>query len=268
MREETEMTFSYMMRENRSVLEFLDSDYTFLNEKLAKHYNLTNLDVTGPEMRRVSLPPNSERGGVLTHGSVLVVTSNPTRTSPVKRGLFILDNLLGTPPPDIPNLEDSEKEVAGRKPTLREVLAVHREKPLCSSCHNRMDPLGLALENFNALGMWRDKERHQAIDAAGKLITGETFTDVREVKRVLVTNHRRDFYECLTEKLLTYALGRGVEYYDVETVDKIVNQLEKDGGHFSTLLTGIIESAPFQKRRNISSTSAAIPTSEQRAEIK
>jgi len=272
MREETEMSFAYLMRENRSLLELIDADYTFLNEKLAKHYALTNLDVTGPEMRRVLLPAGSSRGGVITHGAALVVTSNPTRTSPVKRGLFILDNILGLPtpppPPDIPNLEDSEKEADGRKPTLRETLAIHREKPLCASCHNRMDPLGLALENFNAMGMWRDKERNQSIDPAGKLITGEPFNDIRDVKRVLATNHRRTFYQCLTEKMLTYALGRGVEYYDVETVDRIVDQLDKDNGRFSALLTGIVESVPFQKRRNISSTTAATPSSDQRAEAR
>jgi hypothetical protein len=266
MRDETEMAFGYVVRENRSVLELIDADYTFLNEKLAKHYALTNLGVTGPEMRRVSLPVGSPRGGVLTHGSALVVTSNPTRTSPVKRGLFILDNFLGLPtpppPPDIPNLENSEKPSGGRQPTLREVLAIHREKPLCASCHNRMDPLGLALENFNALGMWRETERKQPIDASGQLITGEKFKDIRDVKRALVANHRLDFYRCLTEKLLTYALGRGPEYYDVETVDRIVAQLDKDKGRFSRLLTGVIESAPFQKRRNISSTSASVPTSE------
>jgi hypothetical protein len=205
-------------------------------------------------MRRVSLPKDNPRGGILSHGSVLIVTSNPTRTSPVKRGLFVLDNILGTPPPppppDVPLLEDSEQEVAGRTPTLRETLAIHREKPLCSSCHNRMDPLGLALENFNALGMWRDTERGQPIDAAGKLITGEKFTDIRDVKRILATNHRHDFYHCLAEKLLTYALGRGLQYYDTEALDRIVRRLESSEGRFSALLSGIIESAPFQKRRN------------------
>jgi hypothetical protein len=272
MKDETEMSFAYIMHENRSVLELIDADYTFLNEKLAKHYGLTNPNVTGTELRRVSLPADSPRGGILTDGSVLVVTSNPTRTSPVKRGLFILDNMLGLPtpppPPNIPNLEDSDKPKEGRQPTLREVLAVHREKPLCSSCHNRMDPLGLALENFNALGMWREKERNQPIDATGKLITGEEFHDIREVKRALVTNHRHDFYQCLTEKLLTYALGRGVEYYDVETVDRIVEQLEKNNGRFSVLLDGIVHSAPFQKRRNISQTTTAAAASAQRAELR
>jgi hypothetical protein len=167
MRRETEMAFDYIAREDRSVLELIDSDYTFLNERLARHYGLTNLNVTGREMRRVDLPADSRRGGLLTHGSMLIVTSNPTRTSPVKRGLFLLENIIGVPPPppppDIPDLEESAKVFKDREPTLREVLAVHREKALCSSCHNRMDPLGLALESFNALGMWRDKERGQPI---------------------------------------------------------------------------------------------------------
>jgi hypothetical protein len=152
MRQETEKTFDYIVRENRSLLELLDSDYTFLNERLARHYGLTNLNVTGDEMVLTKLPSDSPRGGVITHGSVLAVTSNPTRTSPVKRGLFVLDNLLGTPPPppppDIPPLEDAAKAMKDKKLTLRETLALHREQPLCSSCHNRMDPLGL-LSHFH-----------------------------------------------------------------------------------------------------------------------
>ena len=274
MKQETEMLFAHVLREDRSALELIDCDYTFLNERLAKHYGMTNLNITGTEMRLVNLPENSPRGGLLTHGSVLVVTSNPTRTSPVKRGLFVLDNVLGLPPPpppaDIPQLEDSEKEFKGKDPTLRQVLAIHREKPLCASCHNRMDPLGLALENFNALGMWREKERGQDIDAAGKLITGETFGDIREVKRVLATKHSEAFYRCLTEKLLTYALGRGLEYYDVQTVDQIVARLQKENGRFSALLMGIIESAPFQKRRNLEVPAKPDESKplEQRAEVK
>lgn len=258
MGEETQMDFAYVMRENRSTLDLVSSDYTFLNQRLAQHYGMTN--IAGNEMRRVILPPDSPRGGVLTDGSVLIVTSNPTRTSPVKRGLFILDNILGMPPPpppaNIPPLEASEKDTPGHEPTLRETLAIHRSQPLCSSCHNRMDPLGLSLENFNALGMWRDEERGTPIDAAGQLITGEPFTDIRQVKEALVTRHRRDFYRCLTEKLMTYAIGRGLEYYDVETVDHIVDQLDQDGGRFSTLLAGVIDSAPFQRTRNPSPTMA------------
>jgi len=259
LRDEPQRDFDYVMRQNRSVLEFVRSDYTFLNERLARHYGITN--VIGSEMRRVTLPPDSPRGGVLTDGSVLIVTSNPTRTSPVKRGLFILDNILGMPPPpppaNVPPLEASEKEFTDHQPTLRETLEMHRSKPLCSSCHIRMDPLGLALENFNALGMWRDAERGAPIDAAGKLVTGETFQGVRDIKEALVTRHRRDFYRCLTEKLMTFALGRGMEYYDVETVDRIVERLDQDGGHFSTLLMGVIESAPFQKTRSPSQTMAS-----------
>jgi hypothetical protein len=251
MQQETEDVFRYIVHDDRSLLELLDSDYTFLNGPLARHYGIAN--VTGSQMRRVTLPADSPRGGILTEGTVLAVTSNPTRTSPVKRGVFILDNILGTPPllppPNIPPLEDAVKSLNGHAPTLRESLAVHRENPLCASCHDRMDPLGLALENFNALGMWRDQEYGQPIDPAGKLATGEGFTNIKELKRVLVQNHAEDFYRTLTQKLLTYAVGRGLDYYDVETVDQIVARVEKSGGKPSALFAGIIESAPFQKAR-------------------
>jgi len=261
MRRETEMFFASIVHEDRPVTELIESDYTFLNEKLAKLYALTNLNVIGPEMRRVQLPSDSPRGGVLTHGSSLVVTSNPDRTSPVKRGLFILENFLGTPapppPPNIPALEAVDKDFGDHEPTLREALQLHREKPLCSSCHARMDPIGLAFENFNAMSMWRDKERNQTIDTAGKLITGETFSSVRELKRILANEHRVDFYRCLTEKLLTYAVGRGTEYYDVETIDQIVQRLQRENGRFSALLMGVIESAPFQKMRRQATDSAS-----------
>lgn len=268
MRLETEKTFEYVVREDRSLLEMLDSDYTFLNERLARHYGLTNLNVTGEEVIRVELPPGTPRGGVITHGSVLAVTSNPTRTSPVKRGLFILENLLGVPPapppPDIPPLEDAVKDIKDRPVTLRETLALHREAPLCSSCHNRMDPLGLALENFNAMGMWRDQERGEPINPAGTLLTGQSFTNIVELKRILVTDLASDFYRTITEKLLTYALGRGLEYYDVATVDAIVERLQKTGGRPSALLAGIIESAPFQKTR----ASNAENVAQQRADLR
>jgi hypothetical protein len=258
MRRETEMLFGHVLKEDRSVLELIDSDYTFLNERLAQHYGIPG--VTGRDMRRVELPEDSPRGGVLTHGSVLAVTSNPTRTSPVKRGLFILENIVGSPPPpppaDVPDLEEAEKELKDREPTLREVLELHRRNTLCSSCHTRMDPLGLALENFNALGMWREKERGKAIDTAGELITGEPFKNVHDLKRIIRDNRRADFYRCLTEKLLTYALGRGLEYYDVEAVDRIVERLENEDGRMSALIGGIVESAPFQKRRRAAAIAA------------
>jgi hypothetical protein len=252
MRRETEMCVEYIAREDRSLLELLDSDYTFLNEKLAELYGIP--DVRGNEMRRVELPPDSPRGGVLTQASMLLVTSNPTRTSPVKRGLFVLENILGTPAPPapagVPDLEESAKKFAGREPTLRELLAAHRESPLCASCHARMDPLGIALENFNALGMWRDDDKRQPIEASGKLITGEEFQDARELKKILKDGHAADFYRCVTQKMLTYALGRGLDYTDEHTVDLIVERLARSGGRFSDLLYGVIESAPFQKQRN------------------
>ena len=189
MRRETEKVFDYVVKEDRSLLELVDSDYTFLNHRLALHYGMTN--VTGDEMRRVTLPPDSPRGGVLTEGTVLAVTSNPTRTSPVKRGLFILDSILGTPPPppppNIPPLEDAAKGDTNHALSLRATLALHRNNPLCSSCHGRMDPLGLALENFNAMGMWRQTEFGLPIDAAGALITGESFASVKELKHILAT---------------------------------------------------------------------------------
>ena len=258
MRDETEMDFDYVMRGDRSVLEWIESDYTFLNETLAKVYDLPG--VSGKKMRLVTLPPGSFRGGFLTQGTVLTVTSNPTRTSPVKRGQFILQNILGTPtpppPPNIPALEEAKAAFGGRTPTLREMLAVHRQDAICSSCHERMDPLGLALENFNALGHWRDHEEGQPIAPAGELVSGEKFQDVRELKHLITHQRRADYYRCLTEKLLTYALGRGLEYGDVATVDRIVDELERDGGRFSTLLVGVIESAPFQKQRRPSPVTA------------
>jgi len=253
LRREADAYFGHVVREDRSVRELLNGNYTFLNERLAQFYGLESLGIKGEELRKVTLPADSPRGGVLTMGAVLAVTSNPTRTSPVKRGLFLLDNIVGAPapppPPGIPPLEDAATGIKDRKPTLREVLAAHRDKPECASCHKRLDPPGLALENFNALGLWRDKEFGQPIESAGTLVTGEKFKDVRDLKRILATARREDFYRCLTEKLLTYALGRGLEDYDVEAVDRIVQRLEQSDGRFSALLMGVVESAPFQKSR-------------------
>lgn len=259
MRQETELYFAHVMRADRPITEFIDSNYTFVNEDLATYYGIP--EVKGKEMRKVTLPPGSPRGGLLTQGSALLVTSNPDRTSPVKRGLFVLANFLGTPPPpppaNVPALEASESAFHGQEPALRDVLKVHRENPLCNSCHNRMDPIGLAFENFNGIGLWRDSERKQPIVAQGSLITGESFNSVGELKRILVTDHRADFYRTLTAKLLTYATGRGPEYYDVETIDQIVQRLNDQGGKFSALLTGVIESAPFQKMRTQATVTAS-----------
>jgi hypothetical protein len=244
--------FDYVARNNRSVLEFLDSDYVFLNQTLAGYYGIAP-DVKGPEMRKVMLPAGDPRGGVLTMGSTLMVTSNPTRTSPVKRGKWVLENILGAPPPppppNVPDLDETAKKLADHTPTQREILAAHRANPVCASCHDRMDPLGLAMENFNALGWWREKVKGLPVDSSGQLFTGEKFKDVAQLKHVLVAEHRREFYRCLTEKLLTYAVGRGVEYYDVPTVDAIVARLDTNGGRFMSLLLGVIESAPFQEQR-------------------
>lgn len=251
MRDETELLFAYILREDRSLLELIDCDYAFLNERLAKQYGIP--DVKGGDMRLVKLPADSPRGGVLTQGTVLAITSNPDRTSPVKRGLFILDNLLGVPPPpppaNIPPLDEAANKLA-KSATLREQLELHRSEPLCNSCHNRLDPLGLAFENFNALGMFRESRPDRVIDTAGTLLTGESFNTVKELKRILVTQRRLDFYRCVTEKLLTYALGRGLEDADVYTVDGIVERLDKENGRPSVLVSGIIESVPFQKCRS------------------
>jgi mono/diheme cytochrome c family protein len=253
MRRETEMAFEHVMRNDRSVLELLDANYTFLNHELAKFYGIEGVE--GDDMRLVELPADSPRGGILTQGTVLVVTSNPTRTSPVKRGLFVLDNILGTPappPPEaVPPLEASAESVAGHEASLREALEIHRKDPLCAACHARFDPIGLAMENFNAIGMWRDEEHGRPIDTAGTLLTGEPFQTIRDLKKVLKTERKLDFYRCLTEKLLTYATGRGLEYFDEPTIDQIVRQLDQQDGRFSVLLQSVVESPPFQQQRPV-----------------
>jgi hypothetical protein len=259
MGDETRAYFDYIVRENRDVMELIDSNYTFLNETLAKHYDIEG--VKGDEMRRVELPVDSPRGGVLTQGTVLAVTSNPSRTSPVKRGLFILDNILGSPAPpappaNVPILEVARDSIKDHQPTIRESQELHRRDPLCHACHARMDPLGLALENFNAMGMWREIEHGQKIDSSGELMTGEKFSGIRELKTIIKEKHRQEFYRCLTEKLLTYALGRGLEYYDEHTVDQIVAKVDQGGGRFSRLLIGVVESAPFQKQRRAKAVAA------------
>jgi mono/diheme cytochrome c family protein len=252
MRRETEMVFSYILRGDRSVKELIESDYTYLDQRLAEHYGITGVATTA--MQRVALAPDSPRGGVLTEGTILAVTSNPNRTSPVKRGQFILDSILGTPapppPPNVPALEEAAHGIKGHSPSLRQMLEIHRREPVCASCHSRMDPPGFALENFSAAGTWRDHDGRHPIDASGTLATGETFHDAREMKHILATEHLTDFERCLTEKMLTYALGRGLQDYDVETVDRIVSRLHRSGGRLSALVLGIAESVPFQKQRN------------------
>jgi len=247
--EETYLFFAHIMCEDRDTAELIAADYSFLNEDLAKFYGVPAIH--GSEFRLVKFPDDSPRGGVLTHGSVLLVTSNPDRTSPVKRGLFILDNILGSPsppaPPDVPALEDSKRSKKEQL-TLRAQLARHRADPSCATCHDRMDPLGLGLENFDAIGRWREEEAGLPIDASSQLASGESFSGIRELREIL-QQKKRLFYRCLTKKLMTYALGRGIEYTDTPTVEQIVDALVAHQGRFSTLLMGIIESPQFQQRR-------------------
>ncbi len=268
MQEETEMSFAYILKEDRPLTEVIDANYTFLNGELAKYYGIDG--VTGREMRRVTLAPDSPRGGVLTQGTVLAVTSNPTRTSPVKRGVFVLEAILGTPPapppPNIPPLEDAASPEKLKQMTLRENLALHATNPMCASCHYRMDPLGLALENFNAMGQWRTEDQGRPIEPAGKLITGEKFNDIRELKRVLATDRRHDFYHCIAEKMLTYALGRGLDYHDTATLDQLVAKLEASEGKPSALIRGIVDSPAFQQRRRDPGVATASVSSSPAAE--
>ncbi len=251
MAEETERLCSYVLRDNRSLVELIESDYAFLNRRLANHYGVPGVE--GDEIRRVQLPPQSPLGGVLTQGTFLVVTSNPTRTSPVKRGLFILDNILGTPappaPPMVPELEESADQSEMKNPTLRQLLEIHRSEALCRSCHARFDPLGLAFENFTAIGTWRDDENGQPIQPGGRLISGESFDDVTELKQILAGPRRSDFYRCLSERMLSYAIGRSLDFGDEVALARITLELEQHQGRAQTMITSVIDSAPFQRMR-------------------
>lgn len=246
MLQETTTFFRSILREDRSVLEFLDADYTFVNETLARHYGLKG--VSGPEFRKVSLK-GTPRGGLLTQASILTLTSNPTRTSPVKRGKWVLDNLLGAPPPPPPPNVPELPEHGELHGTLRQRLEQHRADPLCSSCHARMDPIGFGLENFNAIGGWRTRDGREPLDTTGQLTSGETFKDAVELRAILRKKKKDDFLRCLTEKMLTYALGRGLEYYDRCAVDKITSRLPRRGHKFSALVLEVVQSVPFQYRR-------------------
>ncbi len=245
-RRETELFFASIIREDRSVLDLLKADYTYLNQRLAKHYGISH--IYGSHFRRVLLDTESKRGGLLRHGSILTVTSYATRTSPVIRGKWILENFLGTPPPEpppnIPAL--SENRVSAQLP-VRERLAVHRANPNCASCHRLIDPAGFALENFDAVGRWRDRAGGQPVDAAGGLPDGSQCNGVAELEQGLLDRPEL-FVGTMTEKLLTYAIGRGTEFYDAPSVRKIVRQSKVDDYRFSSLIQGIVESTPFQMR--------------------
>ncbi|MCD6050009.1 MAG: hypothetical protein K0Q55_1412 [Verrucomicrobia bacterium] len=248
MRKETEMFFENIMREDRSILEFLTADYTFVNERLAEHYNLGG--VVGDKFQKVSLA-GTQRSGILTHGSILTITSNPTRTSPVKRGLWVLENLLATPPPpappDVPALDDPSKEAV--KGSLRVRLEKHRADAGCASCHARMDPLGFGLENFDGIGGWREKDEGFKIDPAGKLVSGETFAGPNELNKILASQKREEFLHCMAEKMLIYALGRGMEWYDKPTQEQIAAEVKAGNYKFSSLIISVVKSVPFQLRR-------------------
>jgi hypothetical protein len=249
-RMETELFFESVLREDRSITDLLDADYTYVNERLAKHYGIPH--VYGSRFRRVSLAddPNRQRGGLLRHGSVLTVTSYATRTSPVIRGHWILANLVGEPPPppppNVPALDDNT--VSASLP-MRARLAAHREQPSCASCHNVMDPVGFALENFDAVGRFREVEDHQPIDASGGLPDGSTFSGVAALEQGLLQRPEW-FASTLAEKLMIFALGRGIESHDAPAIRAIVRKAQADDFRFSALILGIVNSTPFQMRNS------------------
>jgi hypothetical protein len=246
MQTETQMFFESIVAEDRSILDFLSGQYTFVNERLAKLYGIPG--VQGRNFRRVALD-GTKRSGILTQASVLTITSYPTRTSPTIRGKWILTNILNTPPPDppanVPALATSKED--GKHTSIRARLEMHRANPVCASCHSGMDPLGFALENYDAIGSWRTAVDGLPVDASGVLPDGKTFSGAEQLKTLLMAQSPK-FVDCLTEKLLTYALGRGLESSDRPAVKKIELAVEKKGYRFSALVDGIVNSAPFQMR--------------------
>ena len=246
-RRETELHFEALLREDRNVLDLLKTDHTFLNERLAKHYGIPN--VYGSQFRRVALAPGSQRGGLLRQGSVLTVTSYATRTSPVIRGNWILGNLLGTPPPPPPpNIPTLKENTVSDSLPMRQRLAEHRANTACAGCHNLMDPVGFSLENFDAIGRWRTAEDGQPVDASGGFPDGSKFSGVAGLEAGLL-KHPELFVGTLTEKLLTFALGRGIGAHDAPAVRKIVHDAKGDGNRFSSVIIGIVNSTPFTMRK-------------------
>jgi mono/diheme cytochrome c family protein len=245
--EETDLFFQSILREDRPVTDLLDANYTYLNQRLAEHYGIPG--VYGSQFRRVTLD-TPERGGLLGQGSILTVTSYPNRTSVVQRGKWILETLLGVPPPppppDIPELKPQSKD--GRTLTMREQMTEHRANAVCASCHMRMDPLGFAMENYDGVGKWRVKDAGGPIDPSGKLPDGTQFEGPAGLRKALLAGHRDEFIGTLTEKMLTYALGRGVEYYDKPAVRSIAREAARDNYRISALVTAIVNSTPFQMR--------------------
>jgi len=249
-RRESELFFESIMRENRSVLDLLNANYTFVNERLARHYGIPN--VYGSHFRRVTLNDDNRRG-LLGQGSILTVTSYPNRTSPVLRGKWILENILGTPPPappaNVPPLKENE-EGSKNPRSVRELVEEHRRSPACSGCHSVMDPLGFSLENFDATGEWRNKDTSGPIDVSGQLADGTKVNGPVSLRQAIM-KHPDQFAGTVTEKLLTYALGRGLEFYDMPVVRGIVRDAARDDYRFASLITGIVKSTPFQMKTKI-----------------
>jgi Protein of unknown function (DUF1588)/Protein of unknown function (DUF1585)/Protein of unknown function (DUF1592) len=246
MKEETTLLIDSIMREDRSVVDLLNADYTFVNERLARHYGLPN--IYGSQFRRVSVPSESRRG-LLGQASILTITSYPNRTSPVQRGKWILTNLLGVPPspppPNVPPLEENAEN--GKVRSLRERMEQHRKDAVCAGCHKSMDPIGFALENFDAVGHWRVNDEAGKIDPSGTLFNGAALDGVVGLRQELV-RQKDIFVGVMTEKMLTYALGRGLEYYDMPAVRKIDQNMRNNNYRFSSLVAGIVTSTPFQMK--------------------
>jgi hypothetical protein len=246
MKEETTLFFDSIMREDRSVLDLLNADYTFVNERLARHYGMPN--IYGSQFRRVKVSSEARRG-LLGQASILTVTSYPNRTSPVERGKWILTNLLGVPPspppPNVPPLQENSEN--GKPRSLRERMEQHRKDPVCAGCHKSMDPIGFALENFDAVGHWRNNDEGGKIDPSGTMFNGAQLDGIVGLRKALVDQHEI-FVGVMTEKMLTYALGRGLEYYDMPTVRKIVQEARNNDFRFSSVVMGIVKSTPFQMK--------------------
>jgi hypothetical protein len=261
--------FESIAKEDRSVVDLLRANNTFLNERLAKHYGIPN--VYGSNFRRVMLDKDSVRGGLLGQGSILTVTSYANRTSPVLRGKWILENILGTPPPsppaNVPPLQDNNP--VGKFMTMRERMVQHRSNAACSGCHQLMDPIGLSLENFDAVGRWRNRsEGDTPIDSSGALPSGASFDGSAGLKQALLARPEL-FVTTVTEKLLTYALGRGLDSYDAPAVRAITREARNDDYRFSLLILGVVKSAPFQMRlsgpREAQGRQAAAPSNASRS---
>ena len=245
---ETQLFVGSVMREDRNVLDLLNANYTFVNERLAKHYGIP--DIYGSQFRRVTLTDEARRG-LLGQGSILTVTSYPTRTSPVLRGKWILENIMGTPPPapppNVPALKENDE--GGKVTTVRERLEEHRRNPACATCHRVMDPLGFSLDNFDAIGQWRTKEAGLPIDASGQLADGTKINGIADLRAALL-KHPERFVGTMTEKLMTYALGRGLEYYDMPVVRGITRDAGQNDYRFSSIVMGIVKSTEFQMKRS------------------